>query len=137
MAEWFKFYRRGQLEGKSIVQFVLELKRLSLKCEFGLFLEEAMHDRLVCGLRNVHFHGGSFRKKGMPGLDFKFVRKSVWKLTQVLRCLLNEEGIIYKLSQSDWAAPVVLVPKKDGSLRVCGDYKSTVNQRANVDQYPF
>ena len=56
MAEWFKFYRRGQLEGKSIVQFVLELKRLSLKCEFGLFLEEAMHDRLVCGLRNVHFH---------------------------------------------------------------------------------
>ena len=55
MAEWFKFYRRDQLEGKSIVQFVLELKRLSFKCEFGLFLEEAMHDRLVCGLRNVHF----------------------------------------------------------------------------------
>lgn len=56
----------------------------------------------------------------MPGLDFKFsywrTRKSVWKLTQVLRCLLNEEGIIYKLSQSDWAAPVVLVPKKGGFI---------------------
>ena len=33
--------------------FVVELKRLSLKCEFGMFLEEVMHDRLVCGLRNV------------------------------------------------------------------------------------
>ena len=33
--------------------------------------------------------------------------------------------------------PVVLVPKKDGSLRVCGDYKMTVNQCADVDQYPL
>ena len=32
---------------------------------------------------------------------------------------------------------MVLVPKKDGSLRVCGDYKMTVNQCADVDQYPL
>ena len=50
---------------------------------------------------------------------------------------LEEEGIIYKVNQSEWAAPVVLVPKKDGSLRVCGDYKTTVNQSAEVDQYPL
>ena len=50
---------------------------------------------------------------------------------------LEDEGIIYKVIQSDWAAPVVLVPKKDGSLRVCGDYKVTVNQCADVDQYPL
>lgn len=48
---------------------------------------------------------------------------------------LEEEEIIYKGSQSDWAAPVVLVPKKDGSLRVCSDYKSTVNRCTDVDQY--
>ena len=53
MAEGFKFHRRNQREGKSIAQFVVELKRLSLKCKFGMFLEEVMHDRLACGLRNV------------------------------------------------------------------------------------
>ena len=50
---------------------------------------------------------------------------------------LEDEGIIYKVSQSDWAAPVVLVPKKDASLRVCGDYKMTVNQSADANQYPL
>ena len=41
---------------------------------------------------------------------------------------LEEEEIIYKMSQSDWAARVVSVPKKDGTLRVCGDYEMTVNR---------
>ena len=50
---------------------------------------------------------------------------------------LDDKGIIYKVSGSDWAAPVALVPKKDGSLRVCGDYKTTVNPCADVDQYPL
>ena len=48
---------------------------------------------------------------------------------------LEDEGIIYKVSQSNWAAPVVLVPKKDGSLRVCGGCKMTVNQCTDVDHY--
>ena len=46
-------------------------------------------------------------------------------------------GTIYKVSQSDWAAPMVLVHKKDGSLRVLGDYKMTVNKCADVVQLLF
>ena len=50
---------------------------------------------------------------------------------------LEDERIICKVSQSDWVAPVVLVLKNDGSLRVCGDYKMTVKQCADVDSTLF
>lgn len=49
---------------------------------------------------------------------------------------MEEERIINKGNQSEWATSVVLVPKKDGLLRVLGDYKTTVNQCAVVDQHP-
>ena len=36
---------------------------------------------------------------------------------------------------SEWAALRVPVVKKDGSIRVCGDYKFTVNQVAKLDTF--
>ena len=45
--------RRRQHESERVAQFVVELKRQALKCEFGTFLEEALRDRLVCGLKSV------------------------------------------------------------------------------------
>ena len=51
--------------------------------------------------------------------------------------LLEKQGIIEKLFQSVWAAPIVTVPKKDGRFRICRDYKVTVNQALAVDQHPL
>ena len=55
VAERFKFHRRNQHESKTVAQFVVELQRLALKCEFGTFLEEALRDRLVCKLKACKF----------------------------------------------------------------------------------
>ena len=38
---------------------------------------------------------------------------------------------------SDWAAPIVPVPKSDGGIRICGDYKVTINPALEVDQFPM
>ena len=53
VAERVKFHCRHQHESKTVAQFVVELKRLALKCEFGTFLEEALRDRLLCKLKSL------------------------------------------------------------------------------------
>ena len=40
---------------------------------------------------------------------------------------LLKAGVISLVQFSDWAAPIVPVVKSDGSIRICGDYKVTVN----------
>ena len=44
---------------------------------------------------------------------------------------LVEQGIYKPVKYSDQALPIVLVRKNYAEIRVCGDYKTTVNPRAN------
>ena len=50
---------------------------------------------------------------------------------------LESEGIIERVSTSQWATLLVVVPKRDGSLRLCGDYRLTVNNAIEVDAHPL
>ena len=50
---------------------------------------------------------------------------------------LVEQGVIEPICSSEWTAPIVPVLKKDGTVRICGDYKLTVNQAAKTDNYPL
>ena len=50
---------------------------------------------------------------------------------------LETEGVLEKVNFSEWADRIVAVPKKDGRVRICGDYKVTVNPVLDIDQYPL
>lgn len=50
---------------------------------------------------------------------------------------LERVGVVERADHSDWAAPVVTVPKKDGQVRICGDYRVTINPVVEIDQYPL
>ena len=56
------------------------------------------------------------------------------EVKQELKAMLAE-GVI-EPSQSDWASPIVLVRKKDGSIRLCVDYRK-LNAQSKVDAYPM
>ena len=50
---------------------------------------------------------------------------------------LQHEGIIEPVQFSEWAAPIVPVCKANGQIRICGDYKVTINRSVVEDKYPL
>lgn len=51
---------------------------------------------------------------------------------------LEKEGIIEPIAFLEWAAPIVPVLKSDKkSVRICGNFKLTVNKAARLDRYPI
>ena len=50
---------------------------------------------------------------------------------------LEREGIIRPVKNSDWTSPVVVVTKKDGSVRLCMDCKVSVNKVLETEHYPL
>ena len=70
------------------------------------------------------------------------VRLAPYRLAHAHRGIIEEElkemqecGII-EPSSSEWASPMVLVKKKDGTLRLCVDYRR-VNAISATDAYPL
>ncbi|CAF4637437.1 unnamed protein product [Rotaria sp. Silwood2] len=46
-------------------------------------------------------------------------------------------GILQRIDTSAWAAPIVPVKKPNGKIRICGDFKVTINPEILVDQHPI
>ena len=49
---------------------------------------------------------------------------------------LVDQGILTPVQHADWAAPIVPIMKADQkSVRICGDFKQTVNKASPIDKY--
>lgn len=46
-------------------------------------------------------------------------------------------GVVEPVDHSDWATPLVVVRKADGGLRLCADYKVTLNRVLAIDRFPI
>lgn len=51
--------------------------------------------------------------------------------------VLQEQNILEQIAYSRCATPIVIVPKKSGALRICADYKVTVNRSLDKMFYPL
>ncbi|XP_033729471.1 uncharacterized protein K02A2.6-like [Pecten maximus] len=80
--------------------------------------------------------------KVKPGSDSKFCKArtvpyAIKPKVEAELLRLVSTGILKKVETSEWATPIVPIPKKDGSVRICGDFKVTINPVLDVDQYPL
>lgn len=50
---------------------------------------------------------------------------------------LEEAGIFEKITYSQWGTPIVPVIKPTGKVRLCADYRATLNKNLENDNYPI
>ncbi|XP_037931459.1 uncharacterized protein K02A2.6-like [Teleopsis dalmanni] len=50
---------------------------------------------------------------------------------------LVQNSIWKPVKFSNWASPIVLAPKQDGSIRICGDFKVTINSQIEIEGFPL
>ncbi|XP_011859279.1 PREDICTED: uncharacterized protein K02A2.6-like, partial [Vollenhovia emeryi] len=71
-----------------------------------------------------------FRKaRAVPFAAQKLVEEEIIRQQQL--------GILTPVSYSDFAAPVVVVKKKNGGIRICGDYSTGLNDALEPNKFPL
>ena len=108
----------------------ISLLRVSFKERSIEILVDEFPDVFREGLGTIKTSKASLDVK--TGLRPRFYK--ALSVTFALKGAIEEEltrlqtlGALEAVDYSEWAAPIVPVPKQDGSIRICEDYKLTVN----------
>jgi hypothetical protein len=92
------------------------------------------------GLGTIHGLEAKLYLKDGAKAKFCRVRQVPFAVREKVEIEIDRQvalGILEPVKFSEWATPVVPIMKKDGSVRLCGDYKITVNQATETDTYPL
>lgn len=114
----------------SETDFVSTISRLKssfsevFKKELGKFTVTKVHLEVKQGTKPIFF-----KPRPVP---------LAWK--PIIEQKLNEfcdAGMMEPVDNADWGSPIVPVMKPNGDLRICGDYKVTINQFLTDFKYPL
>ncbi|XP_062708968.1 uncharacterized protein K02A2.6-like [Aedes albopictus] len=139
--EWMRTLR---LDWNEIMRgTVVDVNRISLRTSMpgavkGLLEEFAsVFDESIGKIDKIH---ASLHLKSDSKPIFLKARSLPFSIRDVVEQEINslvESGVLVKVNRSEWATPIVPVMKSDNKVRLCGDYKLTVNRCLLVDEYPL
>lgn len=78
--------------------------------------------------------------KGDPKPVFRPKRPVAYAMEQAVEdelLRLQSLGVLKKVDFSDWAAPIVAVRKPNGTVRICADFSTGLNNVLEANQYPL
>ena len=81
----------------------------------------------------LHLKGGATPKYFRPrSIPFALKNEVEGELDSLV-----EKGVLEPVHASEWASPIVVIPKKDGRIQLCSDYKVTINLLLTIDSHPL
>ena len=110
-----------------------EIKQVSLELDTLVSIETFSRRSRVLYKVKLHVHSGASPKFCKARVVPYALRESIENELERLEHL----KVIEKVNHSEWAAPVVAVLEPDGNIRLCGDYKITINPVLEVDKHPL
>lgn len=86
-----------------------------------------------------HFKASFKLKEGSRPIFLKATSPPYALRDEIARQLkgLEEKGIIKYVEHSEWASKLVVAPKKNGELRLCVNYRTTLNDNLQDNHYPL
>ncbi|XP_036346773.1 uncharacterized protein K02A2.6-like [Rhagoletis pomonella] len=70
-----------------------------------------------------------YKPYNLPFAQYDEVRDEIERLVKA--------KVLTAIKASEWAAPIVVVKKPKGGVRICADFKVTVNPQIEIDRYPI
>ena len=108
LAERFRFYKRTQREGETVLTYVADVKKLATHCNFGANLNEVLRDKLVCGLRNVQIQKRLYSEaklKYSKALEIAVAMETAIRDASELQSELQSEPRVDKISDNSTPPP--------------------------------
>jgi len=111
IAENFTFHQRKQQDDESVQQYVIALRKLSIHCKFGDYLNTALQNQLVFGLRSSKIQSQLLEK---TDLDFD-------EAVRIAMELSDKSSVQMKDISTDVANVAYLKAGKKPSRKNAGD----------------
>lgn len=83
VAESYKFYERKQADDETVTEYATQLQIMAQSCKFDQFLNRALRDRFVCGVRDSHIRSRlldqdkSFEETVQVAVNVELTQKNV------------------------------------------------------------
>ncbi len=119
IAERFHFHRRNQTAPETIAEYLAALRQAALHCSFDAFLEEALRDRLVGGLRTEAVQKRIQSEADLTSANAVKIAQGMEQADRNTRSLIDADPVIRQLTlESYWLEEATIHCLTVGSRRL-------------------